>query len=290
MGKFTCVYIFENKEDRGNKEMYQKLAELVCRQDSYITPHNIAMAEKADCFYESFDDAYDGNRKDTPKFKTRKGDMFLWVEGRRELLNTEQLYKVTQTQEEKELVDKVMIGYACHYEAGPWFSDLADEVPKRIMGKATELMRRKEYKEKTENSTVPKGKRVFYILQDGEEGIFAMWKEEAEEKAKSLEFVNKYIVTYEGVATNMDMIWRRTEKNLLDMYRSMPGEKTEINLSGFYDMMFRYFKRSQWMPNNAPADFWDWLTPEVIDNSFGAARLYAENKIFTCDNSQWEVA
>lgn len=285
MGKFTCVYIFESTEDRRNKAMYQELAELIYRQDSYITPHNIAMAEKSDCFYESFDDAYEGNTKDTPKFKTGKGDMFLWVEGRRELMNTEQLYRVAQTQEEKELVDRVMIGYACHYDAGAWFVDLADEIPKRIIGKATELMRRKEYKEKAENSTVPKGKRVFYILQDGEEGIFAMWKEKAEERAKSLAFVNKYIVTYEGVATNTDMIWRRTETNLLDKYRSIPGEKTEINMSGFYDIMFRYFKRLQWMPNNAPDNFWDWLTPEVIDKHFQSASLYAATKIFMCEDA-----
>ena len=52
----SSVYIFKDKEDRQNIEMYQKLADLVFRIEGEIYPDNLAVSKRADNFWETYDD------------------------------------------------------------------------------------------------------------------------------------------------------------------------------------------------------------------------------------------
>lgn len=53
----SSVYIFKDKEDRQNIEVYQKLADLIFRIEGEIFPDNRAVLKRADNFWETYDDA-----------------------------------------------------------------------------------------------------------------------------------------------------------------------------------------------------------------------------------------
>lgn len=64
------VYVFKDKKDRTNIEMYKKLADLVIRIDHEIYPDCLSLAKRRDKYYWSPDDALDSgkeHRKDCQK-------------------------------------------------------------------------------------------------------------------------------------------------------------------------------------------------------------------------------
>lgn len=65
-------------------------------------------------------------------FKTKKGDTFMWVSGKAQLMNIATLMDVAETPEELEIVSKTMIGYTRHFSKGYWFDDLKGlDLPRR---------------------------------------------------------------------------------------------------------------------------------------------------------------
>lgn len=60
----SSVYIFKNKEDRQNIEMYQKLADLVLKIEGEIYPDNLAISKRADKFYRTYDEAVTFTKKE----------------------------------------------------------------------------------------------------------------------------------------------------------------------------------------------------------------------------------
>lgn len=125
----SSVYIFKNKEDRQNIEMYQKLAEIIFEYDKgcAIRADNIARAKRKDKFYGDYDTPYMREKKPEPYFTTEKGDLFLWVSGQYCSMSTEELIDfVDMTDERLEILSKVMIGYTKHVNGGYWFEDLEE--------------------------------------------------------------------------------------------------------------------------------------------------------------------
>lgn len=273
--KNASVYIFNNTEDRRNKEMYKELAELICRINGPINTQNFAEARKADRFYKTYDEAYEGNKTDLPYFETRKGDLFLWVEGKYSMNDVKYLYEAVRTAEEKALVDKVMIGYTYHYESENWFRELDDEIAKKIMGKSTELMRQEKYKKKVSDTEAGK---TFYAIMDHKGTVVCWTKKGAEEAAQSREFVNNHIVIYEGTAADPDEFKEKTN-TVMEKKITVSGSNEAVVRYEYYDMMFNYFLRLQWEQVELPANFWDWLATDGR-TCFEMAKLYMETRMF----------
>lgn len=281
--KTASVYIFNNKEDRRNKEMYKKLADLICRIDGPINTQNIAEARKADRFYKTYDESVEREPKVLPHFETRKGDLFLWVDGVYHMNDTRYLYEAAETLEEKELADKVLIGYTSHHEEGYWFRDIDSDIPRKVLGKATELMRQDKYK----NGDTKDGTMFYAILNDV--GTVILWtKEEAETAAKSKEFVNTHIVIYESVASDLNDFKKKSDEAMKRIV-AVPGSDEQIDRYTYYDMMFNYFIRLQWTYKSLPANFWDWLKTEGKD-CFEMARIFYQTKVFLYDCSDLKIA
>ncbi len=281
--KTASVYIFNNKEDRRNKEMYKKLADLICRIDGPINTQNIAEARKADRFYKTYDESVEGSPKVLPHFETRKGDLFLWVDGGYHMNDTRYLYEAAETLEEKELVGKVMIGYTSHHEEGYWFRDIDSNIPRKVLGKATELMRQEKYK----NKDTKDGTMFYAILNDV--GMVIPWtKEEAEEAAKSKEFVNTHIVIYENTASDPNDFKKKTDEAMKRCV-SVRGTSEPIDRYTYYDMMFTYFLRLQWTYKSLPANFWDWLKADGKD-CFEMAQILYQTRVFLYDCSDLKTA
>ena len=125
----SSIYIFKDKEDRQNIEMYQKLSEIIFEYDKgcAIRADNIARAKRKDKFYGDYDTPYMREKKPEPYFTTEKGDLFLWVSGQYCSMSTEELIDfVDMTDERLEILSKVMIGYTKHVNGGYWFEDLEE--------------------------------------------------------------------------------------------------------------------------------------------------------------------
>lgn len=280
--KIASVYIFNNKEDRRNEENYKKLAELICRIDGPINTQNIAETRKADRFYKTHAESMEDNPKILPYFETRKGDLFLWVDGKYEMHDTRYLHDVAETLEEKELADKVLIGYSSHHEEGYWFRDIDSNIPRRVLGKATELMSQEKYKNDTKDGT------MYYAIMNDVGMVIPWTKEEAEEAAQSKEFVNTHIVIYENTASDPNDFKKKTDEAMKRCV-SVRGASEPIDWYTYYDMMFNYFLRLQWTPKTLPADFWDWFKTDGKD-CFEMAHILYQTRIFLYDCSDLKTA
>ena len=105
----SSIYIFKDKEDRQNIEMYQKLSEIIFEYDKgcAIRADNIARAKRKDKFYGDYDTPYMREKKPEPYFTTEKGDLFLWVSGQYCSMSTEELIDfVDMTDERLEILSK----------------------------------------------------------------------------------------------------------------------------------------------------------------------------------------
>ena len=275
--KVCSVYIFSKKRDRRKVAMYQKLAELICRVDGFISPQNIAEARKADRFYNNYDDAYEGNTEIPPYFETKKRDLFLWVEGQYYMNDKKYLYEVAKTAEEKELIDKLLIGYTCHYEAGSWFRETDDEVPTRDFGKATELMRKAEYKVK--ESEPHEGQWYCFVQTQGGAGFTAPLAELPLLAEKIDNFYNSHVVTYELAAQDLKEAEEKSHRIMLEPYKTVEGQGRTLNRAQYYDILFLYFRRIQKSTTDLPANFWDWLVPDKEENYFKYAMLYQQTNV-----------
>lgn len=284
--KVCSVYIFNKKKDRRNVAMYQKLAELICRVDGFIRPQNIAEARKADRFYNNYDDAYENNKETPPYFETKKRDLFLWVEGQYYMNDKKYLYEVAKSAEETELIDKVLIGYTYHYEAGSWFRETDDEVPTRDFGKATELMRKAEYKVK---ESEPHEGEWYYFIQ-GEDGTgFTVSAAKVPELFGDIKnFFNRHIVSYEFAALSQKEAEEKVDKVMMKPCIEVDGLK--IHRAYYYGILFLYFRRTQKSTTNLPANFWDWLVPDKEEQYFKYAMLYEQTHVFMHERSDEDVA
>lgn len=266
------VYIFNKKRDRRNVAMYQKLAELICRVDGFISPQNIAEARTAERFYDNYDDAYEGNIETLSCFETKKRDLFLWVKGHYYLNEKKYLYDVAETADERELIDKLLIGYTCHYKAGVWFRNTDNKVPTRDFGKATELMRKPEYRVSESN---PHEGDWYYFIQ-GEDGTgVTIASDDAPVICKEIKnFFNRHIVSYEFAASSKQEADEKVNKVMLQPCIEVEGHR--IHRAYYYDILFLYFRRLQKSTTNLPANFWDWLTPDKEEEYFERALLYEQ--------------
>lgn len=284
--KVCSVYIFNRKKDRRNVAMYQKLAELICRVDGFISPQNIAEARKADLFYDNYDDAYEGNTEALPFFETKKRDLFLWVEGQYYLNDKRYLYEVAETAEEQELIDKLLIGYTYHYKAGSWFRETDDKVATRDFGKAAELMRKPEYR--ASEASPHEGDWYYFIQGEDGSGFTAPAAEAPGFCGQFENFFNRHIVSYEFAASSKKEADEKVHEVMLEPCIEVEGQK--IHRAYYYDILFLYFRRLQKSTPDLPANFWDWLTPDKEEQYFECALLYEQTNIFMYTGSGEDAA
>lgn len=284
--KAESVYIFKNTEDRRNVENYQKLAEMLCRIDGIIKPTKLAETRKADRFYKDYDDAQERVPKVRPYFETRKHDLFLWVFGQLSLNEKEELYRIVRNEEEKRLVDQLMIGYACLYQSMGRFRDLDIKIKTRDFGKATELMRREKYK--SMEAKAEKG-QWYYVIQGEDGSLFSVKSDEIEPFTKLEFFFNRHIVPLEfeagGKEEAEDMVQRMMRKPCI----TVEGLGEKISRAEYYDLLFSYFRALQMSAPDMPADFWDWLRPEKEQRYFENALFFYDTRVLTWDHNE-EVA
>lgn len=267
------IYIFKNKEDRRNEEMYKKLAEMVCRTDGFTSPQNIARAKKSDRYYDFYAEDSSEHANAVPLFETHKNDLFLWMEGETPIDDLSYLYEIAETDEERTLIDNVLPGYTTHYEEGFWFEELPLEVESKIFGKSTELMRRLEDKEKYKDL---ENDNHYYFIQREDGQCYIVSDSQLPELYDFYDFYNRFFVSCEIIAPDKETAARRLQNRMVRPVMQVDGINEKIGKADYYLYLFQYFRRLQKTTKSLPANFWEWLDSYPEEKLLNAALLYAK--------------
>lgn len=115
ISKYEAIY----SSGEFSEELFNEFCTWIKKLPSHECDNNSfwVLANAFEAYCNTYKDSY---------FKTKKGDIFMWVSGKYHYMDEDTLMEMAETPEEIELVSKVMIGFPAHYEGTRWFEDLQE--------------------------------------------------------------------------------------------------------------------------------------------------------------------